>query len=185
MFNIKEYMCDYHQRPEVKKREYQYRHRLDVIKRRKKAVKKYQDSHKKELSNYHKIYYQKNKNKCNERVRNYNQTEHGKQSHRTSSKKYQQTASGKQVHSVSQRNRKYLKRSNKDGITKKQWEDILRKYNHQCVYCGVNETTLNILGKYITMDHVIPLSKGGEHCANNIVPACAVCNSKKCVKLIT
>jgi 5-methylcytosine-specific restriction endonuclease McrA len=29
------------------------------------------------------------------------------------------------------------------------------------------------------MDHILALSKGGEHCATNIAPACKPCNSKK------
>ena len=31
----------------------------------------------------------------------------------------------------------------------------------------------------LTQDHVIPLSKGGQHIKENIVPACPSCNSKK------
>lgn len=43
-----------------------------------------------------------------------------------------------------------------------------------CYYCGrkVNPSEL-------TMDHVIPLSKGGRSVRENLVPACKECNNKK------
>ena len=44
----------------------------------------------------------------------------------------------------------------------------------RCVYCG---TPLN--KKSVTEDHVIPISKGGTDFIDNIVPACASCNSRK------
>lgn len=31
----------------------------------------------------------------------------------------------------------------------------------------------------MTLDHVLPLSRGGRHCIANIVPACKNCNQKK------
>lgn len=35
----------------------------------------------------------------------------------------------------------------------------------------------------MTVDHTIPVSKGGEHSPHNVVPACIECNSKKGAKL--
>lgn len=45
-----------------------------------------------------------------------------------------------------------------------------------CVYCGEREE--------ITVDHVIPLSRGGEHAVSNLLPACRSCNSSKGKKLL-
>lgn len=44
----------------------------------------------------------------------------------------------------------------------------------QCYYCHrqVGRSSL-------TMDHVLPLSRGGKSRKGNIVPACKQCNSKK------
>lgn len=53
-----------------------------------------------------------------------------------------------------------------------EWEAILRTYSYRCAYCGFKH-------KRLTMDHVVPVSKGGKHVASNIVPACKPCNSKK------
>jgi 5-methylcytosine-specific restriction endonuclease McrA len=49
--------------------------------------------------------------------------------------------------------------------------EVLHRDNHACQYCGS--------GKRLTLDHVIPRSKGGQHTWNNVVAACESCNSKK------
>lgn len=59
-------------------------------------------------------------------------------------------------------------------FTTAQWEVIKAAYHHCCAYCGEL--------KPLTIDHVIPLSKGGNHTASNIVPACRSCNGRKWVK---
>ncbi len=44
----------------------------------------------------------------------------------------------------------------------------------ECYYCH------RIVGRNgLTMDHVVPLSRGGKSRKGNIVPACKQCNSKK------
>ncbi len=43
-----------------------------------------------------------------------------------------------------------------------------------CYYCGAK-----VGSKNLTMDHVIPLSRGGKSTRDNIVPACKQCNAKK------
>jgi hypothetical protein len=50
-------------------------------------------------------------------------------------------------------------------------KEILRRDAHQCQYCGNK--------KQLTIDHVIPLSRGGKHTWNNVVIACSTCNSRK------
>ncbi|MDJ0574063.1 MAG: HNH endonuclease [Xenococcaceae cyanobacterium MO_234.B1] len=50
-------------------------------------------------------------------------------------------------------------------------KNLLRRDAHQCQYCGN--------GKHLTIDHIIPRSKGGKHSWNNVVIACAVYNSRK------
>ena len=49
--------------------------------------------------------------------------------------------------------------------------EVLKRDNHRCQYCGSN--------KRLTLDHVIPVSKGGEHKWNNVVTACEPCNHYK------
>jgi 5-methylcytosine-specific restriction endonuclease McrA len=49
--------------------------------------------------------------------------------------------------------------------------EVLRRDGHQCQYCGSQ--------KQLTLDHVIPRSQGGPHSWENVVTACAPCNSQK------
>lgn len=46
-----------------------------------------------------------------------------------------------------------------------------------CTYCGAVEE--------ITVDHVVPLSRGGKHEADNLAPACSSCNSSKSDRLLS
>ena len=50
-------------------------------------------------------------------------------------------------------------------------KEILRRDENQCQYCGNR--------KQLTIDHVIPRSRGGKHLWNNVVAACVSCNSRK------
>lgn len=49
--------------------------------------------------------------------------------------------------------------------------EVLRRDKHACQYCGST--------KQLTLDHVIPRSKGGKHSWDNVVIACEPCNSRK------
>lgn len=45
------------------------------------------------------------------------------------------------------------------------------EFGHRCAYCGAEGD--------LQVEHVIPISKGGEHHLGNIVPACSTCNYSK------
>ncbi len=49
--------------------------------------------------------------------------------------------------------------------------NIFRRDKYQCVYCGSP--------KQLTIDHVVPKSKGGKSTWTNLVTACHRCNVKK------
>lgn len=59
------------------------------------------------------------------------------------------------------------------SFTKDQWRELLEIFNHKCAYCGKD------ISIRPTMDHIIPLAKGGFHIKENIVPVCLSCNGKK------
>jgi 5-methylcytosine-specific restriction endonuclease McrA len=52
-------------------------------------------------------------------------------------------------------------------------ENIIKRDNYECVYCGDNNARL------LTIDHVIPQSKGGTNSWDNLVAACKKCNGEK------
>ena len=49
--------------------------------------------------------------------------------------------------------------------------EVLRRDRHSCQYCSST--------KHLTLDHVIPRSRGGKHSWDNVVAACERCNSRK------
>ncbi|HEY9622488.1 MAG TPA: HNH endonuclease [Crinalium sp.] len=54
--------------------------------------------------------------------------------------------------------------------------EVFRRDGHTCQYCGST--------KHLTLDHVIPRSKGGTHTWDNVVTACERCNSTKGDRLL-
>jgi 5-methylcytosine-specific restriction endonuclease McrA len=51
-------------------------------------------------------------------------------------------------------------------------KNILRRDHHKCQYCNRADLPL-------TIDHVVPKSKGGDDSWENLVAACVKCNNKK------
>lgn len=51
-------------------------------------------------------------------------------------------------------------------------KNLLRRDNNTCQYCGKKSTNL-------TIDHVVPRSRGGTDCWENLVAACVRCNNVK------
>jgi len=54
------------------------------------------------------------------------------------------------------------------------WLSLLHRFNYRCAYCGVLLTKSNR-----SLDHKIPLVRGGTNDIENLVPACRPCNCKK------
>lgn len=50
--------------------------------------------------------------------------------------------------------------------------EILRRDEYRCQYCGRETSSL-------TVDHVVPRYRGGEHLWENLVAACPACNRRK------
>lgn len=56
------------------------------------------------------------------------------------------------------------------------WDDMLRRYDYRCAYCGRRGDHRR---RRLHKEHDIPLSRGGPHDVANIVPACVHCNLVK------
>ena len=50
--------------------------------------------------------------------------------------------------------------------------EVFRRDNYTCQYCGTQSRSL-------TLDHVVPRYRGGQHTWENVVSACAACNRRK------
>jgi 5-methylcytosine-specific restriction endonuclease McrA len=77
-----------------------------------------------------------------------------------------------EVGQAAKNRRKALKRE--AGIFRvsgEDWRRLCARFQNECAYCRERRP--------LTMDHVIPLTKGGRHSIGNLLPACAPCNSSK------
>ncbi len=50
-------------------------------------------------------------------------------------------------------------------------QNIFKRDNHECQYCSTSED--------LTLDHVMPKSRGGRTSWDNLITACKRCNSRK------
>lgn len=65
------------------------------------------------------------------------------------------------------------------SYTFQEWLELKAQYDYRCLCCGKQEPEIKL-----TVDHVIPLSKGGRNDIANIQPLCKSCNSSKNTKHI-
>lgn len=61
-----------------------------------------------------------------------------------------------------------------DLISIPEWEALLARYDYRCAYCGASGP--------LEADHRTPLSRGGRHTLENLLPACVRCNRRKHTK---
>lgn len=70
---------------------------------------------------------------------------------------------------------KFIKREKQKAreLRKKQWWKN-KLAEGKCYYCGKSFSP-----KELTMDHIVPIIRGGKTTKGNVVPACKDCNNKK------
>lgn len=156
----------------------------------KRCSKKWKDEHPDKIKVYVENYSNKNRENLAQKQRNFRKTneyhsyykeyrektaEHQKERNKRwateNRDKYRRKA---QVATELRRYRKHNNKQYQDGshfLTTKEWRQILEIYGNRCLKCGSTEK--------IQIDHVVPLSKGGEHSYKNVQPLCHVCNNKK------
>ena len=61
-------------------------------------------------------------------------------------------------------------------ISPRDWSRLQIRYRGQCAYCHQAQAT--------EQDHVIPISRGGNHTIGNVLPACRPCNRSKQAHLL-
>jgi 5-methylcytosine-specific restriction endonuclease McrA len=68
-------------------------------------------------------------------------------------------------------NRRGHEREATGSFTTHEWFSLVALYGNKCLACGAS--------KDISIDHVVPLSKGGTNDITNLQPLCRACNSSK------
>jgi 5-methylcytosine-specific restriction endonuclease McrA len=64
-----------------------------------------------------------------------------------------------------------------NDLTADEWAALKEAWNG-CAYCGATEGTMQ-------RDCVMAISRGGRYTLDNVVPACASCNTSKCNDEVT
>ena len=112
------------------------------------------------VQQYKQQYYQEHK----EEIKQYQQ-EH-KEEKQQYDKQYIQTPQGQLVHFNAYARRRKREEEQGVGITKEQWLEMMNFFEWKCAYSGVLVNTKNNR----SIDHIIPIVKGGEHEVWNCVP---------------
>lgn len=72
------------------------------------------------------------------------------------------------------------KRARKAGLTTHftpaEWKELVERASHACLACGAQTD--------LTVDHIVPLSRGGTNDIGNVQPLCFGCNQQKHTKII-
>ncbi len=149
-----------------RKQDYAYR------KRNPEKVRGYQRKYflknKDRIADYNKVY-AKTKNR-RDVCRKYYQSNKGECDRRT--KLWESQNPGIKVHYASVRRAR--KKASETRDAKEKIREIRSREKNACLYCGKIVTRKNL-----HIDHYIPLSKGGTHSADNLVPSCDKCNLSK------
>lgn len=76
------------------------------------------------------------------------------------------------------RHQSRVARAKRSGIScylsLEEWKQLLRRFRFRCAYCGTRLTKNNR-----SLDHKIPLLRGGTNDIKNLVPSCLRCNQRK------
>ena len=125
-----------------------------------------------------------NPGKVKEYKKKYLQSEKGTKARKKGELKFNQSEKGKvNIKNKNAQRRSYLENAGK--FTLREWQNKLKEHNYQCAICKKTEIDLlNETKKGLTVDHIIPISKGGLNIINNLQPLCRSCNSKKGHKLL-
>ena len=184
---IKEYMKQYRENNKEEMRKQKKQYREDNKNKISEYHKQYKEENEKHLKEYHKQYYEDNKEKIKEKSKEYyeNNKEHCKEWARQyyeDNKKeileyHRQYYKDNPERRFNQNNkRRSLEESQGLGITKEQWYEMMNFFEWRCAYSG---EYIGGDSKERTIDHIIPLSKGGEHEVWNCVPMLRNLNSSK------
>ena len=158
--------------------------------------------YKSKTKEYRKEYYLKNKDKINEQRRKkyysdpLKYKEQSKKSHALNREKRIKKQKEYYIDNVEyfkDKNKRY-RDSNKDyillknqkrknllkskNIPQSEIESLLNLNDYKCFYCKI----IVKRGINLHLDHKIPLSRGGSHSIDNLVPSCKTCNLQKGTK---
>ena len=137
----------------------------------------YREEHKEEMKKCKKEYYDKKENK--EKKKEYDKIyrEEHKEEIKKCKKEWYENNPHKALNFSSKR--RQLEENQGNGITKEQWLEMMNYFNWCCAYSG---EYIGGDSKHRTIDHIIPLSKGGLNEIWNCIPCYSSYNYSKHIK---
>lgn len=100
-------------------------------------------------------------------------TESSQKNKQISDKKYRQSLKG-----ILTKKKSKIRRRARGGLhtlREAEWLKVLVVFGGVCAYCGTKND--------ISIEHFIPISRGGGTAMGNVIPACLTCNKKKAGRL--
>ena len=128
---------------------------------RQEYAKQYRDIHEAELKIRRAEYYKEHTGKIKARAKAWNKT-----------------SKGKAARQLVKARRRLVQQVG--DLTLQEWEALIKQY-FTCAYCG--HPFDDAIHK-MTLDHIVPLSRNGQHTGDNVLPVCAKCNSEKHTSLL-
>jgi len=140
------------------------------------ARRRYYERNAGEILEHYKEWYYANHDTVRRRHNSRNREPEQRAKRVASNRRYYHDGRGREVQRAAAQRRRARARTLPATMTLAQWLRCVEWWEHRCAYCGRR------IGR-ATMDHFIPVSRGGGTTASNIVPACHSCNSRKGNKL--
>ena len=189
---IKRYRQENREQILEKKKQYRQKNREKIAEYNKQyrqenreQIKRYRQENHEQIAEYNKQYRKENREKIAERQKQYNQENREKiaeqkkqyrQANREKIAEYQKQyfKENRELFKAHNQKRRALEVNAAGNATAADIQARFDYHGNRCYYCGCD-------GK-MTIEHRIPLSRGGTHYPANIVPACQSCNFSKGTK---
>lgn len=91
--------------------------------------------------------------------------------YRAYSRKYSKTPNGVLANAKNHALRRARERKMESTLTLDEWVSIKRLQQWKCAYCKKR--------KKLTLEHILPVTRGGNHVKENVRALCATCNGSK------
>ena len=168
----------YHRKYKKENKEYFAEYNKKYIEENREAIlekqKKYREENKDTIARKKKIYYEEHKEEIAKQMKKYRE-EH-KEELAEYMKEYHNSPQGQVVRFNSHNKRRKRKEQQGNGITGDQWLEMMNFFDWKCAY---SDKSISIKENR-SIDHIVPLAKGGEHDIWNLVPMDRRLNSSKC-----
>ena len=182
----------------LRDKKYQEEHKKEILEYHKRyyennkeevlrKCKVYREEHKEHISKHKKQYYKNNKEEVLRKCKIYRE-EHKKECSECKKKWYEDN----KEHVLEKRkeyvkenpekifnhnvNRRTKEENQGDGISKEQWYEMMNFFDWKCAYSG---EYIGGNSEFRTIDHIIPISIGGEHEVWNCIPCYSSYNFSK------